>query len=133
MTKNIQGCQIAVKIFKMSEWNFQNQLDLLRTALSQRKSFSALTVLINNFKETKKKLRKAAENVFLSKPHPSTVSSVTEKQSKLLGKLQIYQHEVNSLHDEGQLSHLFTRLRDDIRVSSKCSSRLPGSKRSSQT
>ena len=31
--KNTQSCQIALNIFKMSEFNFKNQLDLLQTAI----------------------------------------------------------------------------------------------------
>ena len=131
--KNTQSCQIALNIFKMSELNFKNQLDLLQTAISQRKSFRTLTLLINNIKETKEELRKAAEKVFFENPHPSTVSSITERQSNLLSKLQIFEHEVNSLDDDGQLSQSSTRLRDDISVSSKCSSRLLESNRSSPT
>ena len=117
----------------MSELNFNNQLDLLQTATLQRKSFRTLTLLINNIKETKEELRKAAEKVFLENPHPSTVSSITDRQSNLLSKLQIFEHEVNSLDDDGQLSQSSTRLRDDISVSSKCSSRLLKSNRSSPT
>ena len=98
MTKeNTQSCEIALNIFKMSELNFKNQLDLLQTAISQRKSFRTLTLLINNIKETTEELRKAAEKVFLENPHPSTVSSITERQSNLRSKLQIFEHEVNSL------------------------------------
>ena len=131
--KNTQSCQIALNIFKMSELNFKNQLDLLQTAISQRKSFRTLTLLINNIKETKEDLKKAAEKVFLENPHPSTVSSITERQSNLLSKLQIFEHEVNSLDDDGQLSQSSTRLQDNISVSSKCSSRLLESNRSSPT
>ena len=131
--KNTQSCQIALNIFNMSELNFKNQLDLQQTAISQRKSYRTLTLLINNIKETKEELRKATEKVFLENPHPSTVSSITERQSDLLSKLQIFEHEVNSLDDGGQLSHPSTRLRDDISVSSKCSLRLLESNRSSPT
>ena len=56
--KNTQSCQIALNIFKMSELNFKNQLDLLQTAILQRKSFRTLTLLINNIKETKKNWEK---------------------------------------------------------------------------
>ena len=129
--KNTQSCQIALNIYKMSKLNFKNQLDLLQTAISQRKRFRTLTLLINNIKETKEELRKAAEKVFLEKPHPSTVSSITERQSNLLSKLQIFEHEFNSLDDDGQLSQSSTRLRDDISVTSNCSSRLLESNRSS--
>ena len=131
--KNTQSCQIALNIFMMLELSFKNQLDLLQTAIWQRKRFRTLTLLINNIKETKEELRKAAEKVFLENPHPSSVSSITERQSNLLPKLQIFEHEVNSLDDDGQLSQSSTRLRDDISVSSKCSSRLLESNRSSPT
>ena len=131
--KNTQSCQIPLNIFKMSELNFKNQLDLLQTAIPQRKSFRTLTLLINNIKETKEELRKAAEKVFLENPHPSTVSSITERQSNLLSKLQIFEHKINILDDDGQLSQSSTRLRDDISDSSKCSSRLLESNRSSPT
>ena len=131
--KNTQSCQIALNIFKMSELNFKNQLDLLQTAILQKKVLEPLTLLINNIKETKEELRKAAEKVLLENPHPSTVSSITERQSNLLSKLQIFEHEVNSLDDDGQLSQSSTRLRDDISVSSNCSSRLLESSRSSAT
>ena len=128
--KNTQSCQIALNIFKMSELNFKNQLDLLQTAIFQRKSFRTLTLLINIIKETKEELRKAAEKVFLENPHPSTVSSITERQSNLLSKLQIFELEVNSLADDGQLSQSSTRFRDDISVSSKGSSRFLESNKS---
>ena len=91
--KNTQSCQIALNIFKTSELNFKNQLNLLQTTISQRKRFRTLTLLTNNIKETKEELRKAAEKVFLEKPHPSTISSITERQSNLLSKLQIFEHE----------------------------------------
>ena len=131
--KNTQSCQIALNIFKMSELKFKNQLDLLQTVILPRKSFRTLTLLINNIRETKEELRKAAEKVFLENPHPSIVSSITERQSNLLSKLQIFEHEVNSLDDNGQLSQSSTQLRDAISVSSKCSSRLLESNRSSPT
>ena len=47
--------------------------------------------------------------------------------------MQIFEHEVNSLDDDGHFSQSSTRLRDDISVSSKCSSRLLESNRSSPT
>ena len=47
--------------------------------------------------------------------------------------MQTFEYEVNSLDDDGQLSQSSTRLRDDISVSSKCSSRLLESNRSSPT
>ena len=131
--KNTQSCKIALNIFKMSELNFKNQLDLLWTAILPRKCFRTLTLLISNIKETKEKLRKAAEKVFLENTDPSTVSSITERQSNLLSTLQIHEHDVKNLDDNGQLSQLSTRLRGDISVSWKCSSRLLGSNISSPT
>ena len=74
--KNTQSCQIALNVFKVSELNFKNQLDLLQTAISRRKSFRTLILLISNIKETKEELRKAAEKVFLENAHPSKVSSI---------------------------------------------------------
>ena len=73
--ENSQSCQIALNIFRMSECNFKNQINLLHTAILQRKSFRTLTLLINNIKETKEELRKAAEELFLDSAHPSPVSS----------------------------------------------------------
>ena len=82
--KNTQSCQIALNNFKMSELKFKNQLDLLQTATSQRISFRTPTLLIKKIKETNEDLRKAAEKVFLENPHPSTVSSLTERQPTFL-------------------------------------------------
>ena len=131
--KNTQSCQTARNIFKMSELNFKIRLDLLQTAILRRKSFITLTLLINNIKETNDELRKAAEKIFRENPHPSTVSSITERHPNLLTKLQIFEHGVNSLDDAGQLSQSSTHLQDDISVSSKCSSRLLEFNRSSPT
>ena len=134
MTKNnTQSCQIALNIFMLSELNFQNQLDLLQTAISQRRKFRTLTLLNDNTRETREELRKDADKVFFENPHPSRVSSITETQSKICSKLQIYKHEVSSFDGDRQLRQSSTRLRDDITVSSKCTSRLLGSNKKVNT
>ena len=89
----------------MSELVFKNQLNLLQTSISQRKSSRTLTLLINNIEESKEELRKATEKIFLENPHPSTVSSITERQSNLLSKLQIFEHEVSQSDNSTSRPH----------------------------
>ena len=100
--------------FKMTELNVTNQLDLLQTAVEQRKSFRTLSLFISKTKESVEELKTNLDSIIMEKVTSSGVNSVMKRQSILISRLEKLEIEVNSLDDDGQLSQSSTRVRDDI-------------------
>ena len=101
MTKNSQSCQYALNKFKISELSLKSKLDLLQSAIDQRKSFRSLTLLINKAKSNVDELKTTLDAVLKESPNSSSTSSVMERYSNLLSRLEKFEHEINSLDDDG--------------------------------
>ena len=126
--KNSQSCQYALNKFKIAELSLKSKLDLLQTAIDQRKSFRSLTLLINKAKATE---LKTLDAVLKESPNSSSTSSVMERYSNLLSRLEKFEHEIDSLDGDGLLSQSSTRIRDDVSVTTHTTARYPTSRRCS--
>ena len=61
----------------------------------------------------------------------SSTSSVLERYSNPLSRLEKFEHEIDSLDDDGLLSQSSTRIRDDVSVTTNMTARYPTSRRCS--
>ena len=129
--KNSQSCQYALKKFKIAELILKSKLDLLQTAIDQRKSFRSLTLLINKAKSNVDELKTTLDAVLKESPNSSSTSSVMERFLNLLSRLEKFEHEIHSLDDDGLLSQSSTRIRDDVSVTTHTTARYPTSRRCS--
>ena len=133
LQRNNDECQFAVNMFKSTESSLKSQLDLLQKAIDDRKSFRSLNLLISRAKTVQTELDKKTEEVLRAKPHQSTATSILDRQKALTSRLQQYELEVDTLDDDGLLSQSSTRLRDDVTIPSRPSSRRLDSERSTPT
>ena len=129
--KNSQSCQCALNKFKIAELSLKSKLDLLQSAIDQRKSFRILTLLINTTKTNVDELKTTLDAVFKENPNFSSTSSVMERYSNLLSRLEKFEHEIDSLDDGGLLSQSSTRIRDDVSVTTHTTARFPKPRRCS--
>ena len=129
--KNSQSCQYALNKFKIAELSLKSKLDLLQTTIDQRKSFRSLTLLINKAKSNVDQLKTTLDAVLRESPNSSSTSSVMERYSNLLSRLEKFEHEIDSLDDNGLLSQSSTRIRDDVSVTTHMTARYPNSRRCS--
>ena len=109
----------------------KSKVDLLQTAIDQRKSFRSLTLLINKAKANVDELKTTFDAVLKESPNSSSTSSVMERYSNLLSRLEKFEHEIDSLDDDGLLSQSSTRIRDDVSVTTHTTARYPTSRRCS--
>ena len=77
--KNSQNCQYALNKFKIAELSLKSKLDLLQTAIDQKKSFRLLTMLINKAKANVDELKTTLDAVLKESPDSSSTSSVMER------------------------------------------------------
>ena len=129
--KNSQSCQYALNKFKIAELSSKSKLNLLQTAIDQRKSFRSLTLLINKAKANVDELKTKLDAMLKESPNSSSTSSVMERCSNLLSRLEKFEHEIDSLDDDGLLSQSSTRIRDDVSVTTHTTARYPTSRRCS--
>ena len=92
------------QIHKIAELSLKSKLDLLQTAIDQQKSFRSLTLLINKAKANVDELKTTLDAVLKESPNSSSTSSVMERYSNLLSCLEKFEHEIDSLDDDGLLS-----------------------------
>ena len=130
-TKNSQSCQYALNKFKIAELSLISKLNLLQTAIDQKKSFRSLTLLIKKAKANVEELKTTLDAVLKESPKSSSTSSVMERYSNLLSRLEKFEHKIDSLDDDGQLSQSSTRIRDDVSVTTHTTDRHPTSWRCS--
>ena len=105
MTKNnSQSCQYELKKFKIVELSLKSKLDLLQSAIDQRKSFRSLTLLISKAKADVDELKTTLDAVLKESPNSRSSSSVMERNSNLLSRLEKFEHAIDSLDDDGLLS-----------------------------
>ena len=129
--KNSQSCQYALNKFKIAERSSKSKLDLVQTAINQRKSFRSFTLLINKAKANVDELKTTLDAVLKEIPNSSSTSSVMERYSNLLSRLEKFEHKIDSLYDDGLLSQSSTRIRDDVSLTTRKTARYPTSRRCS--
>ena len=129
--KNSQSCQYALIKIKIAELSLKSKLDLLQSAIEQRKSFRSLTLLINRAKANIDELKTTLDAVLKEIPNSSSTSSVMERYSNNLSRLEKFEHEIDSLDDDGLLSQPSTRIRNDVKVTTHTTARCPTSRRCS--
>ena len=109
----------------------KSKLDLLQSAIDQRKSFRSLTLLFNKAGANVDELKTTLDAVLKESPNSSSTSSVMDRYSNLLSRLDKLEHETDSLDDDGLLSQSSTRIRDDVSVTTHTTDRYPTPRRCS--
>ena len=112
--QNGAECQIAINMFKATEMSMKKLLDLLEKTVEQKRSFRSLSLMINNIKGQEAELKKISEEVMRQQPHQSTASSILNRQTTLINRLNELGLQVDLLDDDGQLSQSSSRIRDDV-------------------
>ena len=112
--QNSAECQFAIKMFKSTEMSMKKLLDLLEKTVEQKRSFRSLSLMINKIKGQEAELKKLSEEVMRQQPHQSTASSILNRQTTLITRLNELELQVGLLDDDGQLSQSSSRIRDDV-------------------
>ena len=112
--QNSAECQFAINMFKATEMSMKKLLDLLEKTVEQKKSFRSLSLMINKIKGQETELKKLLEEVMRQQPHQSTASSILNRQTALITRLNELELRVDLLDDDGQLSQSSSRIRDDV-------------------
>ena len=107
---------VRVKQIQNRRAQFEKQAGPLQSAIDQRKSFRSLTLLINKAKANVDELKTTLDAVLKEIQNSSSTSSVMERYSNLLSRLEKFEHEIDSLDDDGLLSQYSTGIRDDVSV-----------------
>ena len=89
-------------------------LDLLQKTVEQKRSFRSLSFMINEIKRQEAELRKLSEEVMRQQSHQSTASSILNRQTTLITRLNELELRVDLLDDDGQLNQSSSRIRDDV-------------------
>ena len=118
--QNSAECQFAINMFKATEMSMKKLLDLLEKTVEQERSFRSLSLMINKVKGQEVELKRLSEEVMRQQPHKSTASSILNRQTTLITRLNELELQVDLLDDDGQLSQSSSRIRDDfIMISSR--------------
>ena len=112
--QNSAECQFAINMFKATEMSMKKLLDLLEKTVEQKRSFHSLSLMINKIKGQKAELKRLSEEVMRQQPHQSTASSILNRQTTLITRLNELELQVDLLDDDGQLSQSSSRIRDDV-------------------
>ena len=112
--QNSAECQFAINMFKATEMSMKKLLDLLEKTVEQKKSFQSLSLIINKIKGQETELKKLSEEVMRQQPHQSTASTILNRQTALITRLNELELRVDLLDDDGQLSQSSSRIRDDV-------------------
>ena len=112
--QNSAECQFAINMFKATEMSMKKLLDLLEKTVEQKKSFRSLSLMINKIKGQETELKKLSEELMRQQPHQSTASSILNRQTTLITRLNELELQVDLLDDDGQLSQSSSRIRDDV-------------------
>ena len=112
--QNSAECQFAINMFKATEMSMKKLLDLLEKTVEQKKSFRSLSLMINKIKGQETELKKLSEEVMRQQPHQSTASSILNRQTTLITRLNELELQVDLLDDDGQLSQSSSRIRNDV-------------------
>ena len=114
--KNSQSCQYELNKFKIAELSLKSKLDLLQSAINQRKSFRSYTLLDNKAKANVDELKTTLDAVLKESPNSSSTSSVMERNSNLLSGLEKSEHAIDRLDYDELISQSSTRIREDVSV-----------------
>ena len=101
-------------MFKATEMSMKKLLDLLEKTVEQKRSFRSLSLMINKIKVQEAELKRLSEEVMRQQPHQSTASSILNRQTTLITRLNELELQVDLLDDDGQLSQSSSRIRDDV-------------------
>ena len=112
--QNSAECQFAINMFKATEMSMKKLLDLLEKTVEQKRSFRSLSLMINKIKGQEVELRRLSEEMMRQQPHQSTASSILNRQTTLITRLNELELQVDLLDDDGQLSQSSSRIRDDV-------------------
>ena len=112
--QNSNECQFAINMFKATEMSMRKLLDLLEKTVEQKRSFQSLSLMINKIKGQEAELKRLSEEVMRQQPHQSTASSILNRQTTLITRLNELELQVDLLDDDGQLSQSSSRIRDDV-------------------
>ena len=89
-------------------------LDLLDKTVEQKRSYRSLSFMINKIKSQETELKKLSEEVMRQQPHQSTASSILNRQTTLINRLNELELQVDLLDDDVQLSQSSSRISDDV-------------------
>ena len=112
--QNSVECQFAINMFKATEMSMKKLLDLLEKTVEQKRSFRSLFLMINRIKGQEAELRRLSEEVMRQQPHQTTASSILNRQTTLITRLNELELQVDLLDDDGQLIQSSSRIRDDV-------------------
>ena len=112
--QNSAECQFAINMFKATEMSMKKLLDLLEKTVQQKRSFQSLSLMINKINGQEAELKKLSEEVIRQQPQQSTASSILNRQTTLITRLNELELQVDLLDDDGQLSQSPSRIRDDV-------------------
>ena len=101
-------------MFKATEMSMKKLLDLLKKTVEQKRSFRSLSLMINKIKGQEVELKKLSKEVMRQQQHQSTASSILNRQTTLITRLNELEQQVDLLDDDGQLSQSSSRIRDDF-------------------
>ena len=85
----------------------------------------------SSIKQNVDELKTTLDAVLKGSPNSTNTSSVMERYSNLLSRLEKFEHEIESLDDNGLLSQSSTRIRYDDSVTTLTTARCPTSRRCS--
>ena len=112
--QNSAECQFAINLFKATEMSMNKLLELLEKNVEPKKSFRSLSLMTNKFKGQEIELRKLSEEVMRHQSHQSTASSILNRQTTLISRLNELELYVDLLDDDCQLSQSSSRIRNDV-------------------
>ena len=87
LKQNSAECQFAINMFKATEMSMKKLLALLEKTVEQKKSFRSLSLMINKIKGQETELNKLSDEVMRQQPHQSTASSILNRQTALINRL----------------------------------------------
>ena len=116
LKQNSAECQFAINMFKATEMSIKKLLDLLENTVEQKRSFRSLSLMINKIKGQEAELKRLSEDVMRQQPHQSAASSILNRQTTLITRLNELELQVDLLDDDGQLSQSSSRIRNDVRM-----------------
>ena len=112
--QNSAECQFAINMFKATEMSMKKLFDLLEKTVEQKKSFRSLSLIINKTKGQEAELKKLSEELMRQQPRQRTASSILNRQTTLITRLNELDLQVDLSDDDGQLNQSSSRIRDDV-------------------
>ena len=114
LKQNSAEFQFVINMFKATEMSMKKLLDLLQKTVEQKRSFRSLCLVINKIKGQETELKNFSEKVMRQQPHQSTSSSILNRQTTLITRLNELELQVDLLDNKGQLSQSASQIKDDV-------------------